>query len=331
MGMLSLVILAVIFGYMFYKSEIRNNTEVTWIERSKYSDNYEYEYTNSSVRLRDTRTGEYLTPPLSGIYDKYLKDSITVLFQDNKRGFLNIYTGRILVPAQYERAWVFSEGLGAVVKDGKVGFVNSRGDVVIPFQFGYRTPWKDQVDFLFKNGHCTVLEPSTGKHGLIDKQGSWVVQPQYDYINNPERGLRIVKLNEKYGVMDSIFRFLLPIEYDWIEYNKDGFIIQKDYHKQLMAYDCQTILQPSVYDKVNHMIYGTDKVDVHGNTIYAQCEVYCYEVAGRYGLMNNNGKILTKALYTYINAISKDLFVCNIDAKGSKIVINSKGEVIKNV
>lgn len=321
MGMISITALAIIFGYLFYKHEIRNSSNRTWTERSEYSDKYEYEHTPTTVRLKSNSTGKYLTPALSNIFTDNLKDSITVFFQDKKRGFLNIYSGDIVVPAQFDKAWVFSEQLGAAVKDGKLGFINNKGETVIPFQFGYRNQWKDQVDFLFKNGYCTVLEPVTGKHGLIDKNGKWVVLPQYDYINNPRKGFRLVKLNNQYGVMDSTFQFTLPIQYDWITYQENGFLLQSGYEKQLIAYDGKTVLQPFVYDNVYPLTYGTDKVDSDGNIILAKCDMNSYEVAGRYGLMDKNGKIITKPLYTAIDAISKDVFVCDLDYGGPKITL----------
>lgn len=327
-GMVSITFIAILGGYIFYKKEIRDRNR-SWTEKSVYSEKYVYEYTNNNIRLKDAKSGKYLTPKLTNIYNTNLKDSITVFFQEAKRGFLNIYSGQIVIPAQYDRAWVFSEGLGAVVKDGKVGFVNINGETVIPFEYGYCSQWKDQVDFLFKKGYCTVIEPTTAKHGLIDKSGKWVVDPQYDYINNPHKGFRIVKLNDKYGVMDSTLQLSLPIIYDWIDYYEDGFMLLSGNEKQLMAYDCKTVLQPFVYDNVYHLTYGTDKVDEEGSVIYAKCDMNSYEVAGRYGLMDKSGKIITKPLYTAIDAISKDIFVCDLCYGGSKVTINDKGEIVK--
>lgn len=327
-GMVALIVIAGIFAYMFYDNEVRQATR-TWDITSYYSDSYVIEHGKDYLRLKDVKTEKYLTPKLSHLYDENLKDSITVFRQKGKRGFLNIYTGEIIIPAQYNKAWVFSEGLGAAVKDGKLGFVNKRGETIIPFQYGCSNQWKDQVDFLFKNGYCTVFEPTTGKQGLIDKSGKWVIPPRYDYINNPERGFRIVKLGDKFGVIDSTLQFILPIENDWVEFYGDGFLLQNGYSKRLVAYDGKTVLQPFVYDNIYHLTYGTDKVDDAGNIVSAKCAINSYEVAGRYGLMDKTGKTITKPLYTAIDAIAKDIFVCDLEHGGSKIMINAKGEVIK--
>lgn len=329
-GMVGIIVLAGIFAYMFYEHEIKEaRRNRVWTLESDYSDSYVIEHHQKYLRLKDAKTSEYLTPKLSHIYDENLKDSITVFRQEGKRGFLNIYTGEIVVPAQYDKAWVFSEGLGAAVKDGKVGFVNKKGETVISFQYGYSSQWKNQVDFLFKGGYCTVIDQTTGKQGLIDKLGKWAIKPEYDYINKPEREVRIVKLGEKYGVMDSTLQFIIPAENDYIELYEDGILLRNGYEKRLMAYDGKTVLQPFVYDNVCYLTYGTDKVNDAGEIVLAKCDMNSYEVAGRYGLMDKNGKIITKPLYTDIDAISKDIFVCDVEEGDLKITINARGEVVK--
>lgn len=127
-GMTSLVLLAVIFSYMFYQNELKNEANCSWTESSEYSDKYIYEHTATTVRLKEVDTEKYLTPELSTIFTDNIKDSITVFIHNRKRGFLNLYTGEIVIPAKFDRAWVFSEGLGAVAMDDKVGFVNSKGE-----------------------------------------------------------------------------------------------------------------------------------------------------------------------------------------------------------
>ena len=243
-GMISLTVFTVMVGSLLVKREFFNRRSNTWCEKSEYSDLYQYEYTYNSVRLKELKTGLYLTPELSDVYDNNLTDSITVFFQNNKRGFLNIHTGKILIPAQYQFAWVFSEGLGAVVNEGKLGFVNAKGDLVIPNRYDYRNAAHDPMDFLFKGGSCAVIDPATGKSGLIDQKGEWKLQPQYDYIVNPIKGFRKVRLNEKFGLLDSALNLALPVQFMAIEFSDNGIVVDKGDVKQLIAYDCKTILEP---------------------------------------------------------------------------------------
>ena len=100
----------------------------------------------------------------------------------NKRGYINVNTGRIVIDAEvndYRKAWVFSEGLAAVKRAGKVGFINVENEVVIPFQFDYSYKCRMwDFAYLFHNGYC-IMTNKSGDLGLIDKGGNWVVEPGF--------------------------------------------------------------------------------------------------------------------------------------------------------
>lgn len=329
-GMISLLILAVIISYMFYQHEMKNRENSSWEQSSEYSDKYIYEHTATTVRLKEVNTGKYLTPELSTIFTDNLKDSITVFFHNKKRGFLNIYTGEIVVAAQFDRAWVFSEGLGAVVIDNKVGFVNSKGEFIIPCQYNYLRDYKNKIDFLFKDGYCTVINDN-GKHGLINKTGKWVINPEYDYINKPVNGFRIIQKGEFYGLLDSTLSFKFPIEYSWITLNKEGALVTRNGVQQLIAYDGKTVLKPLVIDSSEELWYQTDYNN--GGEYASKLSVYRkYMIPNGCGLLNTqNNKIVTLGIYKDIQAITNELFECELQWPNTgSVFVNSKGEILNN-
>ena len=59
--------------------------------------------------------------------------------------------GKTVIEAVYESACGFSEGFAAVKKDGKWGFINTSGKIVIPFKF-------DKVDSSYKGGTCRLIK-----------------------------------------------------------------------------------------------------------------------------------------------------------------------------
>ncbi|MBQ8695615.1 MAG: WG repeat-containing protein, partial [Bacteroidaceae bacterium] len=66
-----------------------------------------------------------MTPKIDWV--RYGSDSIAVYALNGKRGFLNRYTGEIIIDAEknrYSKAWVFSEGVAAVMKDEMIGFID---------------------------------------------------------------------------------------------------------------------------------------------------------------------------------------------------------------
>lgn len=125
--------------------------------------------------------------------NKYLQS-----LKDKAQGSYHIKTVRELAPVEiqtvptmlegeYDHAWPFSEGLAAVEVNGKIGFIDTEGKIVIEPQF--MSPYKPRKDFYgsfygiynmgkyaqpyFKNGVCTVYD-SNGKIIRINKAGERV-------------------------------------------------------------------------------------------------------------------------------------------------------------
>ncbi|MEO1626350.1 MAG: WG repeat-containing protein [Bacteroidota bacterium] len=58
----------------------------------------------------------------------------------------------------------------------RVGYVNKKGEVVIPYQFIRGTE--------FHNGKARVRDAKTKKYGIIDTNGRYLIDPKYYYISN---------------------------------------------------------------------------------------------------------------------------------------------------
>ena len=119
---------------------------------------------------------EWIYPniPQGGKYIEFSKEvnSIAPFYQNKKWGYMNLQTGKS-IPAQYDHAWPFSEGLAAVRKDNRLMFINQTGEIVINTDLGRMS---DEVDCKFINGYC-IVNSMEGLTGLIDKQGNWALQP----------------------------------------------------------------------------------------------------------------------------------------------------------
>ena len=131
------------------------------------------------------------------------------------RGYLNVVTGEIDIKAEYDYAWLYSEGVAAVVKDDKIGFIDKDNNVVIPFQYSMYASYAPYT-YRFYNGYCKMTDEE-GRCGLIDHSGAWVIEPKYQRIKKPvfDR-YRKVKLDGKWGLLDENLKLILPIKYDHI-------------------------------------------------------------------------------------------------------------------
>lgn len=284
------------------------------------------QYPDGKIKILNQLTGKLTTPKIDWIAKATDMDTLCVFSNKCRRGYLNKNTGEILIQPKYEHAWLFSEGMAAVVLNGKLGFINTKDEVVLPFTYYYKSGAENAIDFLFKDGLCTAID-SKGKHGIINKKGEWALSPVYDYINNPVIGYRIVKTNNKYGIIDNKLNLILPTEYDNITIQHDGFALLKNYEQQLVSFDTKTVIEPFVYDEIQNIQYNTGKTNSENTEILGNCKCIAYRMYDKWGIMNAEGKILTKAIYTAIGGLSEDLFTCKYN--NVYVTINSKGEKVR--
>ena len=148
-------------------------------------------------------------------FDMVAESKIVYINSVYNRGYLNVVTGEIDIKAEYDHAWLFSEGVAAVVKDNKIGFIDKDNNVVIPFQYPMYASYAPYT-YRFYNGYCKMTDEE-GRCGLIDHSGKWVIEPKYQRIKKPVFGkYRKVKLNDKWGLLDENLKLILPIKYDHI-------------------------------------------------------------------------------------------------------------------
>ena len=253
---------------------------------------------DGNITIKNTQTGEVTAEKIKFDWTSSSpNDSLGVFCTDKKRGYYNSYTGKIVIPAQYRRAWVFSEGLAAVQKNGMIGFINRKGDVVIPFRYPYHG--NPLSSFVFENGHCIVAD-TTGKCGVINRKGEWIIQPKYDNID----------AYEEYVIASSAgVRKQLTYE----EKTINSFVV--DNIKAL------TFMEKERYENKD------------GEIVYLDIEIktglFSYSVGGSCGLMDANCRRLTDPLYSRIIAVDKNMYRALLLDSYSEVILNGKGEVMK--
>ena len=288
-------------------------------------------FSDNKWRVYNKQTGEYTTEKINWVSEAPETDSLAVYSLPGKRGYININTGRIIIDAEandYRKAWVFSDGLAAVMKDGKIGFINDQNDVVIPFQFDYTDKCR-MYDFgyVFHNGYCAMTD-ADGNLGLIDKIGNWVVEPEYDEIWAPHKsGYRVIVKDGKHGVLDSTGTVVYPAEYGYISILPEGFVLTKSGRQWQVDFEGNT-LQPFMFDNTYYLNYPIGYNEC-GEIQYAFADFVKYEVMNSYGIMNRiTGEPITPAIYSDINMLSKELFEVQEYDSYDWYLLDTKGNVV---
>ena len=166
-------------------------------EACRIMDNYgEYDVVPISDRLaffanRDRRYGMgqgYLIDAKDDVIVEQLDwvatngdDTLVVVANNGKRGYMNRYTGEMVIPYKYAHAWVFSDDMAAVVNDDDaILFINREGKRVMNKVFDYY-PSLQFTGYVFHYDHC-VMAQAEDSVGLIDRNGEWAVKPEWRQI-----------------------------------------------------------------------------------------------------------------------------------------------------
>lgn len=174
------------------------------------NENYQY-LTNSETGKTGLKKDEKIIVPVA--YDNVLSLGYEGLFQvqlGEKTGFIDA-ENRIVIPFEYDvdtlnvvgqvfeiaerpdgiqEALIsssparcgFWDGLCAVVKNGKYGYINKKAQTIIPFIYDGACS--------FSNGYAIVIK--NNKYGVIDTNGKLVVEFIYDWLSRSIHGGDII-------------------------------------------------------------------------------------------------------------------------------------------
>jgi len=143
-----------------------------------------------------------------------VKDGVVLYEASDRVGFATVAGNKI--GETYIDAELFYDGLAAVEKESKWGFIDVKGEEVIPPRF-------ESVGS-FREGFAPV--EIDGHWGYIDRNGKIVIEPSFDGASGVENGVARVKLDDKVGSIDvSKLANGMPIDagssdIDWMEVEK---------------------------------------------------------------------------------------------------------------
>ena len=112
--------------------------------------------------------------------------------KDGKWGYINT-KGEQIVECKFYDANVFNEGFAVVKKDGKWGYINTKGEQAIECKFDYAND--------FNEGLASVTKD--GKYGYINTKGEQVIECKFDCAWNFSEGFAKVKKDGEYGYINT--------------------------------------------------------------------------------------------------------------------------------
>lgn len=274
--------------------------------------------------LYNTTTGRRTATGIHWICKSSDGDSLTCFstVEECKRGYFNRFTGEVTIPAQYEKAWIFSEGLACVMEQGVLRFIDHKGKLAIEKTFPY-SPCIDA--YCFHNGLC-LMSDGNGKVGLIGRDGEWKLNHEYRDIYYVTKGYWAIQDTEdRWGLLRANGEPFLPCEYASITVRNTGYIsVRLSNHLDILLDDEGNVVNSCDYRNVEKMEYITDEYNEYDELKSATAHCLKYSSSDyHFGLMDREGNVITLPLYDQITAVAANLYLCDGD-EGS-VILDDKG------
>ena len=308
--------------YKYYRKD--HNPTYLHDFSNEYVSPYVIYHSSCPTYLYNTTTGLRTATDIRWVCKSSDGDSLACFstVEEQKRGYFNRFTGEVVIPAQYQKAWIFSEGAACVYEKGMLHFIDHKGHPVINKEFPY-TPCID--DYCFHNGLC-LMSGDNGKMGLIGRDGEWRVKPDYSHIHYESKGFWLIHDTEgRQGLLRANGEPFLPCEYEKVTVrNTDYISVWLQNHTGMLLDMEGNVVNSCDYTNIEKMEYITDDYDEFGELKKATAHCLKYRSADRYyGLMDRNGNIITPPLYDDITAIAVNLYHC--EGEEGSALLDDKG------
>lgn len=221
--------------------------------------------------------------------------------------------------------------------NGKWGFINKEGSVVIAPQFDY--------DHVFPPDNGCILTKKDEKYGLLNLSGEWISEPQFDQPPEFHEKVCWVQKDEKWGLIDRRGIWLIEPAFETV-YDFIGGYAKFEKNGRYGLVDCNgiIILQPR-YSELSRPSEGLiaavegngwGYIDIMGKYVIPPRfgEAYDFHAGfalvivnyNRWRIIDRNGNFTTEKEFDYLGECGDGLFYAQIgEAKG---IADHTGEFI---
>ena len=139
-------------------------------------------------------------------------------WNDGKWGYIDD-KGKLIIDYQYDYAGSFNDGLAAVVKDGKYGYINKENKYVIESTFKYENAFDTPN---FSDGLVVIYEKPTST--VYNAKGKKVFEKDFGIFDYKNGYARFIK-DDKYGFVDKKGKVVIENKYQSVSDFNDGLAL----------------------------------------------------------------------------------------------------------
>lgn len=239
-------------------------------------------------------------------------------YSEGKFGFINS-KGKLVIPCTFELAGQSHDEMIWFKEGDKYGFINRKGDVIVP------ATYKNVEDF--SEGLAVVAIPKDAEHswdkvyGYVNKKGEVAIPIVYDYAQDFHDGLALVKENKKYGYLDKKGEFAIPANYDDASEFSEGIAFVKKNNKEY-AIDTKGEVIFALPKRMS--IQGT----FHDGLALVEKYGESWSDDDYYGYINKQGEVVIPCKYDDAEDFKNG--VAQVEKNDKKFYINTQGEKVED-
>lgn len=227
---------------------------------AKFRDVEDFRNGIASVRFDFDDPAVYIDKTGKVLTAKELKShhEIVTFLQGDKMGLKHL-DGNVVVPGEYDIIQNYSEGMAAVCKGNRWGYVDSFGNNIIPclyhsrlfYDNGVMDDWgeygvPDEAND-FHEGLVMIMK--NGKAGFLDKQGKVAIPFLYERAKDFSEGFAAVKKAGKWGFINKEGKNVIPCQYDKVASFREGLVAVVKNGKSGYINTKGKEIVPFIYDK----------------------------------------------------------------------------------
>lgn len=194
------------------------------------------------------------------------------------------------------------------IDGNKYGYINKEGKEIIPFKF------MNAYNF---NQYGLAIITEEGGYGIINSEGTYIVNAEYSLTNPYSEGRSIYVENTSMGILDEKGNKLNNVLYDYIGNYKNGYAVMGKIYKNNCRYGYLNLNGDVAYEA--KYIEASDF-----NENYALVKIKDME----YSLIDTKGNIINTYNYEYVGSYGNDLMVFSILLGGPYGYISRDGKIV---
>ncbi len=313
-------------------------------------------------------TGDFIIQPEFDEIGYFQKDVARVVI--NKKVGIIDRNGQIIVEPIYDEVATLPCGIFLASSGDKYFYLDKSGKRTDQQQYDSLDNgqlYGMKCDKVFKNGKCGLVDSTglpiteiiydevyeyegeiyaytAGKTGILNKDKTWKVQPQFDELYEFYNGLSAAKIGGSWGLISINGKWKIKNDYDNISYNGGKYVIAtKNGLDGILDTSGNWIIEPKYatisFYKGEEFIASTNEktglIDTNGNWIsdfiyptawHYSHDLFQYYNEGLYGLMDREGMPVYDFEFDEIGFMFDGVAYINKNSKFG--LIDSLGEII---